>query len=69
MFTGKPDFTPYIALPPDLRIFDPQKALSPFDEKFDWKSLNDSPVLDNPEDMVKDQKERSEQRLEDQKKK
>ena len=56
MFTGKPDFTPYTALPADLRIFDPQKALAPFDEKFDWKSLEESPVLDNPEDMVADQK-------------
>ena len=69
MFTGEPDFTPYTALPPDLRIFDPQKALTPLDEKFDWKSLEESPVLDNPEDMVVDQKEKPEYRLEDQKKK
>jgi len=69
MFTGEPDYTPYIALPPDLRIFDPQKALTPLDEKFDWKSLQESPLLDNPEDMVVDQKEKPEYRLEDQKKK
>ena len=42
MFTGTPDFTPYTALPPDIRIFDPQKALTPLDEKFDWGSLNPS---------------------------
>jgi hypothetical protein len=69
MFTGIPDFTPYNALPADIRIFDPQKALSPLDEKFDWNSLKDSPILDDPKEMVKDQKERPEFRLEDQKKK
>jgi len=69
MFTGIPDFAPYNALPPDIRIFDPQKALNPLDEKFDWNSLNDSPKLDDPKEMVKDQKEKSEFRLEDQKKK
>jgi YVTN family beta-propeller protein len=56
MFTGIPDFTPYTALAPDLRVFDPQKALSPLDEKFDWNSLKESPELDDPKDMVKDQK-------------
>jgi hypothetical protein len=67
MFTGEPDFTPYTALPADLRIFDPQRALTPLDEKFDWKSLEVSPVLDNPEDMVIEQKEKPEYRLEGQK--
>jgi len=68
MFTGTPDFSPYVALPADIRIFDPQKALTPLDEKFDWKSLDDSPVLDNPADMITDQKEKVEYRIEDQKK-
>ncbi len=68
MFTGEPDFSPYTAILPDLRIFDPEKALDPLDEEFDWNSLKDSPVLDNPEDMVVDQKEKPEYRLEDQKK-
>ncbi len=68
MFIGVPDFTPYTALSPDLRIFDPQKALSPLDENFDWESLPESPILDNPKDMVTDQKEKPEYRLEDQKK-
>jgi len=67
MFTGIPDYTPYTALPPDLRIFDPEKALTPLDEKFDWNSLKDSPVLDDPQEMVKYQKEKSEFRTEDQK--
>jgi hypothetical protein len=56
MFTGKPDFTPYNALPPDLRIFDPQKALTPLDEKFDWDAIQKSPDLDNPKDMIENQK-------------
>jgi YVTN family beta-propeller protein len=68
MFTGSPDFEPYTALPADIRIFDPQKALSPLDEKFDWNSLNDSPILDDPREMIKYQKERPEFRTEDQKK-
>jgi YVTN family beta-propeller protein len=67
MFTGFPDFTPYEALPPDIRIFDPQKALSPFDENFDWNSLKESPVMDDPREMVKDQKEKPESRQENQK--
>jgi YVTN family beta-propeller protein len=68
MFTASPDFTSYTAIPADIRIFDPQKALSPLDEKFDWNSLKDSPILDDPKEMVKDQKEKPEFRTEDQKK-
>jgi len=49
MFSDRPDFTPYSALPADLRIFDPQKALDPLDEKFNWKALQESPILDDPE--------------------
>jgi hypothetical protein len=59
----------YTALAPDIRVFDPQKALSPLDEKFDWKSLKESPELDDPKEMLKDQKEKVEFRSEDQKKK
>jgi len=62
MFTEKPDFTPYVALPVDLRIFDPQKALDPLDEKFDWKQLMNGPVIDDPEDMIRESKERDEWR-------
>ncbi len=68
MFTGDPDFTPYTAMPPDKRIFDPEKALTPLDEKFDWNALKESPVLDDPEEMPVDQKERAVYRTEDQKK-
>jgi hypothetical protein len=68
MFTDEPDFTPYKALPPDLRIFDPQKALTPIDEEFDWKAMEDSPQLDDPGEMVIDQKEKKEYRTGNQKK-
>ncbi len=53
MFTDKPDFTPYNALPIDPRLFDPQKALDPFDEKFDWKAFSESEELDRTETMQK----------------
>ncbi len=52
LFTDKPDFSPYRAFPVDTRLLDPQKLLTPFDEKFDWKSLLESPELDNVEDFL-----------------
>ncbi len=69
MFTGKPDFAPYVALPVDSRIFDPQKALDPFNEKFNWEQLKKSPTIDNPEDMIRESKEQDEWRKEGQEKK
>jgi len=68
MFTDKPDFTPYKALPVDVRIFDPQKALDPFDEKFDWKELKNSPDMDDMKDMKRESKEQENWRLEEQQK-
>ncbi|MFA7227544.1 MAG: bifunctional YncE family protein/alkaline phosphatase family protein [Melioribacteraceae bacterium] len=68
-FTDKPDFTPYSALDIDRRIFDPQKALTPLDEKFDWKSLEESPELDKVEDMMKESKEDEKDRLENRERK
>ena len=64
MFTEKPDYTPYFAIPADLRIFDSQKALDPFDEKFDWKQLLKSPGIDDPKDMIRESKEQDEWRKE-----
>lgn len=55
--TSKPDFTPYQALPVDPRIFDPQKALDPFDEEFDWESAFDMPKMDDPAVMKKDKED------------
>ena len=51
-FTGTPDFTAYKAVPVDQRIFDPQKALDPYDEQFNWKALEGSPVLDDLRDLA-----------------
>ncbi len=62
-FTDTPDFTPYQAVSVDARIFNPQKALDPFDENFDWKALEESPEMDNKEDMIRESKERDEYRL------
>jgi YVTN family beta-propeller protein len=53
LFTNTPDFTPYRAVPADPQIFDPQKALDPFDEKFDWKAFAESEELDRTETMQK----------------
>ena len=66
-FSSKPDFTPYNAVQVDPRIFDPKKALTPLDEKFDWKAIKESPLIDDVDDMQEDQKEKPEYRLEDQK--
>jgi hypothetical protein len=63
-FSDTPDETPYTALASDPRVFDPQKALDPFDEDFNWKALDESPVMDNKEDMIRESKEKDEYRLE-----
>ena len=68
-FTSKPDYKIYNALDIDNRIFDPQKALDPFDEKFDWKAVRESPKIDNVEDMFRESKEQDEYRLENREKK
>jgi hypothetical protein len=50
-FTDQPDFTPYRLKSVDARLFDPAKALKPFEPGFDWKQLGDSPEMDDPDDM------------------
>ncbi len=67
-FTNAPNYEPYNALSVDSRIFDPQKALDPFDEKFDWKAVKESPKIDNVEDMFRESKEQDEYRLENREK-
>jgi hypothetical protein len=62
-FTDTPNFKPYNALKIDSAIFNPQKALDPFDEKFDWKAVKESPEIDNMEDMFRESKEQDEYRL------
>ena len=67
-FTEIPDYKPYDAYAADKRIFDPQKALDPFDEKFDWKAVKDSPQIDNVQDMFHESKEQDKYRLENREK-
>ncbi|WP_338358290.1 hypothetical protein [Yeosuana marina] len=67
-FTSTPDYKPYNAIEVDPRVFNPQKALDPFDEQFDWKSLNESPEMDNEEDMLRESKEEDQYRLENREK-
>ncbi len=68
-FTSTPDYAPYSAVPVDKRVFDPQKALDPFDKDFNWKALEESPELDNVEDMLRESKEQDKDRLENREKK
>lgn len=68
MFTDQPDYTPYNAFPSDLRFFNPQKALDPLDEKFNWEHVKNSPKIDNPEDMIRESKEQDKNRLEEREK-
>ena len=67
-FTDTPNYEPYKAVPVDPRVFVPQKALDPFDENFDWKALDESPVMDNKEDMIGKSKEEDEWRLQNREK-
>ncbi|MCA9730791.1 MAG: hypothetical protein H6696_00805 [Deferribacteres bacterium] len=53
-FAETPDRTPYFAKAVDARVFDPQKALDPFDEEFNWKAVAESPQIDDPEVMLED---------------
>jgi hypothetical protein len=48
---GAPDPAPYDVCPPDPRIFDPGRALKPFQRGFNWRQLAASPRIDDPEDM------------------
>jgi hypothetical protein len=50
-FTPNPDYTPYMVEMVDKRIFDPQKALDPYDKEFRWESLGESPELDSEDDF------------------
>ncbi len=67
-FTNIPNFKPYDAVEVDKSIFDPQKALDPFDKDFDWEALKDSPQIDNVKDMMKDSKEQDKYRMENREK-
>jgi DNA-binding beta-propeller fold protein YncE len=62
VFTQAPDVTPYRARPSDPRLFDPAVAFKPFDRRFNWKAMVDSPVMDDPDDMRRDLNDRRPQR-------
>ncbi|MFC2166835.1 bifunctional YncE family protein/alkaline phosphatase family protein [Acidobacteriota bacterium] len=64
MFTDEANFEPYRALDVDPRIFRPEKALSPFDEHFNWDAVEESPDLDNPAVMQKWMEEERKKRTE-----
>lgn len=67
-FTHIPNFNTFKALSVDSNIFNPQKALDPLDEEFNWKALRDSPQIDNVEDMFRESKEQDAYRLENREK-
>ncbi|MDD5151144.1 MAG: bifunctional YncE family protein/alkaline phosphatase family protein [Flavobacterium sp.] len=69
IFDTIPNYTPYNALEVDSKIFSSQKALSPFDEKLDWKSVKSSTKIDDEEDMFQESKEQDKNRLENREKK
>ncbi|HQH23899.1 MAG TPA: bifunctional YncE family protein/alkaline phosphatase family protein [Bacteroidales bacterium] len=58
-FSLNPDFTPYKAVEVDRRIFDPQKALDPYDKEFRWESLAESPEIDNRDDFRSSHREQA----------
>lgn len=46
-FTDKPDFTPYTAVLPDKRVFDPQQAMKPYGRAFNWRAVPQQEEMDN----------------------
>jgi hypothetical protein len=47
------DLEPYTVRPSDPALFDPARAPGPSDPAFDWQSLAESPVMDDPAEMRK----------------
>jgi hypothetical protein len=43
-FAAPLDLTPYTARAVDKRLFDPDAAFKPFDRRFNWKALAESPL-------------------------
>ena len=52
-FADTPDTGAYSVRVPDKRVFDPDLAFKPFDRRFNWSGIGESPVMDDPEDMKK----------------
>ena len=53
-FTDKPDFRPYDAVLPDVRVFDPQAAMKPYKKPFDWRKIQKGPDMDDRADQRAD---------------
>jgi YVTN family beta-propeller protein len=53
-FTDKPDFSPYTLEMSDLRVFDPQKAMSRYNKTIDWRKIQQGPKMDNENEQRKD---------------
>lgn len=50
-FTDKPDLRPYEAVLPDVRVFDPQQAMKPYNKPFDWRKIQKGPEMDDRADQ------------------
>ena len=51
-FTDKPDFRPYDAVLPDVRVFDPKQAMKPYkSHTFDWRKIQKGPEMDDRADQ------------------
>jgi YVTN family beta-propeller protein len=50
-FTSTPDYTPYDAVLPDVRVFDPQQAMKPYRRTFDWRKIQQGPEMDDKADQ------------------
>lgn len=61
-FVDVPDYTPFTVEMVDARVFDPQKALDPYDAEFRWESLKESPEIDSEADFRKSHSEQMQNR-------
>jgi hypothetical protein len=50
-FGDRLELEPFTAKTPERALFDPDRALKPFDRHFNWKALAMSPDMDDPDDM------------------
>ena len=50
-FGDRLDLAPFTAILPGRALFDPARALKPFDRRFNWKALAASPDMDDPDEM------------------
>lgn len=52
-FTHKPDYTPYTLVMPDIRVFDPQKAMNRYHKHIDWRKIMQGPRMDDEDEQRK----------------